>query len=253
MSIYYNKNLSDYLNKSVRNFNRRVASAKKAGVKNLPDKIFVRELKRRYDNRKDLLREINLINRFNRQTATDEIMIGSNVTKWRREYVKNNLQAAKKYFDREIKIKQERSGRFPSERDLLDTLISNRDILNYDLNTITEGQFEDVEGAIKTFIRSRNKWAAGYRGFMSEVEEVMIRTGVSKEQRDEFFKKFQKLNHEEFFYLYEESKLIDRIYLLIDSPKRENDMNAEVPDARGLVDDLMSSIDVMIDEAKNRK
>lgn len=226
---------------------------KKAGIKNLPDTISTRELKRRFDKRSDLDRELEIIRGFRRSNLKDtELLGGAKAIKWDVEHIKNNLNQAKRFYENEEKILSERVGRFPSERDRLNTIMANKAALELNLDNLTQEQFDDVKGAINTFTRSRNKWGAGYRGFMSEVEEVMARTGVPNEQRNEFFKKFQKLNQEEFHYLYESSDLIKRIYALIDSPKTENDMNASPKDARGYVDDLMDEIDLMIDEAKNR-
>ena len=226
---------------------------KAAGFKDLPDVVSTRELKRRFDKPEDLERELALMRGFRRDTLKEvELSGGAKAIKWDVEHIKNNLEQAKRYYENEERIVSERIGRYPSERDRLNLIAANKAALEFDIDNLNQEQFENAKGAINTFIRSRNKWGAGYRGFMSEVEEVMTRTGVSKEQRDVFFKKFQKLNQEEFHYLYESSDLIKRIYALIDSPKHKNKMNASTEDARSYVDDLMDEIDLMIDEAKNR-
>lgn len=253
MAIRFDKNFNEKIYREVRNFNRRRNDAKKAGVKGLPDTISTRELKRRFDKRKDLEKELSLIRSYRRTNLTDvELSGGAKVSNWDLEHIKNNLNQAKKYYEREEKILSERIGRFPSEQDRLNTIRANKTALESNLKNLDQLQFDDIKGAINTFIRSRNKWGTGYRGFLSEVEEVMARTGVPIEARNEFFKKFQKLNQEEFFYLYESSDLIKRIYALIDSPKLTNKMNASVKDARGYVDDLMSQVDLMIEEAKKQ-
>ena len=253
MAIRFDSDYNQKIYREVRNFKRRRNDMKAAGYKDLPDVVSTRELKRRFDKPEDLERELALMRGFRRDTLKEiELSGGAKAIKWDVEHIKNNLEQAKRYYENEERILSERVGRFPSERDRLNTIAANKAALEFDIDSLNQEQFESAKGAINTFIRSRNKWGVGYRGFMSEVEEVMARTGVPQEERDEFFKKFKKLNQEEFFYLYESSDLIKRIYALIDSPKIDNDMNAKPADARGYVDDLMGEIDLMIDEAKNR-
>ena len=253
MSIRFTDDYNKIIRREVSNFNRRRKTAIRAGFKNLPDKAYVSELKRRYDKRENLNRELSLLNDFRRDSLREvELAGGVKSVAWNVEHIKNNLEQAKKFYDKEAEILSSRVGRFPSEQDRLNTILANRRALDYELNNINQEQFEDIEGSIKSFIRSRNKWAAGYRGFMSEIDEVMARTNIPEEKRKEFFDKFKKLNHEEFYYVYESSDTIKRIYALIDSPKNKNEMNASTKDARGYVDTLMDEIDLLIDEAKNR-
>ena len=255
MAIRFTKDYNKRIRQEVSNFNRRRKTAIEAGLKSVPDKVYVSELKRRYDKREDLNRELKLLNEFKRNSLREiETSGGIKAIEWDIQHIKNNLEQAKKYYKREEAILSERAGRFPSEREDLESIIRNRRALENSIDNLSQEEFEDMRSSVNTFIRRRNKWGAGYRGFMSEVEEVMDRVGIEKKDKDKFFSKFKKLSNEEFFYIYEDSDLIKRIYALIDSPKENNKMNVEDPKiAEGYVNDLMNQIDTLIDEAKNRK
>lgn len=253
MTIRFSKDYNQNLRREVSNFNRRRDTAVKAGFKNVPDKAYVSELKRRYDKREDLNRELKRLREFNRNSLREvELSGGVKAVRWNIDYIKNNLEQAKKYYEREEAILADRVGRFPSERGDLDIVIRNKEILNRNIMEISQDEFDDLKGSIDTFIRSRNKWGAGYRGFMAEVDDVMTKVNIPKEDRDAFFAKFNKLSHEEFFYMYEENDLIKRIYALIDSPKHKNELNTGVKDAKKYIKDLMEQADTLIEEAKNR-
>ena len=71
---------------------------------------------------------------------------------------------------------------------------------------------------------------------------------------DTFFEKFNQLTPEEFQYIYDNSDLINRIYMLVDSPShggtKEITMNASPKAARELIDTLFEEVDGLILEAK---
>ena len=252
MAIRFSKDYNQNLRREVSNFNRRRDTAIRAGFKSVPDRAYVSELKRRYDKRGDLDRELKRLNEFNRDSLKEvEMSGGVKAVKWNIDYIKNNLEQAKKYYKREEAILADRVGRFPSQRDDLDIVIRNREILDRNIKEISQDEFDDMKGAIDTFIRSRNKWGAGYRGFMAEVDDVMTKVNIKKEDRDAFFAKFDKLSHEEFFYIYEDNDLIKRIYALIDSPKHKNKLTTGVKDAKKYINDLMAQADKLVEEAKN--
>ena len=243
------------MRRDVANFNRRRQTAIKAGLKSVPEKAYVSELKRRYDTRSDLDKELKLLNAFRRDSLAEiENSGGAKSIEWDLQHIKANIKQAKEFYDKESEILSARVGRFPGERDRLDTINRNREVLNYDLDYLDQEQFDSVKGSIAKYIRARNKMGAGYRGFLAEVDEVMNRVGIEENDKKVFFNKIKKLDQEDFFYLYENSDLIRRIYDLLDSPiKGKSKMNASDEDARGYIDTLMDETDMLILEVQSRK
>ena len=243
------------IRKEVSNFNRRRKTAIKAGLKSVPDKVYVSELKRRYDKREDLNRELKLLREFGRNSLKEvEMSGGVKAINWDVQYIKNNLEQAKRHYEHEIEILSPRVGTHPGERQRLDTALKNKSILEYDIDSLSQEQFESLKGSIKGFIRVRNAMASGYRGFLSEVDDVMSNVGVDEKVKTQFFKKINSLSQEQFFYMYENSDLIKRVYDLYVEKDEEGNvkLNTSKTDARALVDTLLDEVDVLVDEAKNK-
>lgn len=255
MAIRYSDEYNKMIRRVVSNYNKRRKTAQKAGFKGLPEKVKVRELKSRYDKREDLNRELRLLEEFRKGTREDVVTTrGAKVRAWDLEYIKSNLSKAKEYFNTEAEIYKAKAPYFPLGRDKLNTILKNQEILGYDLENLTPVEYKSLMGAINSFVKSRNLMGAGYRGFLSEVDEVMSTVGIREEDKKKFFDKMKSLNNEEFFYMYENSELINRVYDLymdrnVDGSIR---MNASADDARLLIDTLMEEIDVLIAEAKSR-
>ena len=255
MAIRFTSDYNQMIRKEVSNFNRRRKTAIKAGLKSVPDKVYVSELKRRYDKRGDLNRELKLLREFGRNSLREiEMSGGVKAINWDVQYIKNNLAQAKQHFEREIEILSPRVGTHPGERDRLDTALKNKSILEYDIDNLTQEQFDSLKGSISSFIKVRNIMGSGYRGFLSEVDDVMSTVGVSDEDRNAFFKKINSLSQEQFFYMYENSDLIKRVYDLYVEKDEEGNvkLNTSKKDAKVLIDTLMDEVDVLIDEAKTR-
>lgn len=255
MAIRYNDEYNDKIRREVLNFNRRRNRAIKKGFKNIPDKVYVSELKRRYDKKSDLDRELKLLYKFRRDTLREvELSGGVKAIRWDVAHIKSNLEQAKEFYKKEAEILTERSPMYPGERQRLDTILKNQAVLEYDINNITQEQYESLKGAINSFIRTRNIMGSGYRGFLSEVDDVMSAVGISEKDKRQFFKKVNTLSQSQFFYMYERNDLIKRVYdLYVDKDDEGNvSLNASKSDAKGLINTLLDEVDVFVDEAKNK-
>lgn len=255
MAIRFTDDYNKMIRREVSNFNRRRRNAIRAGIKNLPDKAYVSELKRRYDKRGDLNRELKLLNEFRRNTLREvEVSGGVKAIEWDLQHIKANLRQAQEFYNKEAEILTARAPQYPGERQRLDTILKNKAILQYDLDNLNQEQFDSIKGSIQGFIRTRNIMASGYRGFLSEVDEVMTTVGVPKEKKKQFFNKINSLNQEQFFYLYERSDLIKRVYdLYVDKDDEGNViLNTSKNNAGEIIDVLLDETDVLVDEAKNK-
>lgn len=255
MAIRFTDDYNKMIRREVANFNRRRRNAIRAGKKNLPDKAYVSELKRRYDKREDLNRELKLLNEF-RRSALEEVELSGGVkaVEWDVQHIKANLRQAQEFYDKEAEILSARAPKYPGERQRLDTVLKNKSILQYDIDNLTQEQFESMKGSVQGYIRARNIMGSGYRGFLSEVDDVMTTVGVPEKVKAQFFRKINSLSQEQFFYLYESSDLIKRVYdLYVDKDEEGNvTLNTTRNNAEEIIDVLLDEADVLVDEAKNK-
>lgn len=254
MAIHFDKDLNAQLRKEVRNFNRRRDRLERAGYKNIPRRQYVSELKARYSVRSDLTREIERLKNFSRGDLERKIETdgGVKAVEWEFDYVKSNRKAAKEYFEREYERVSKRIGKFPGERTYLDTISAKIDLMSKDIRYMNQSEFRSAVTAVNEFAKSPSQIKAEYRGFLSEVDWVMTNLGYSKEKRDEFFKKFEKLTPSQFIYAYDNNDIIGRIYSLYhkDYGDDEGRLTTSEEDAETLMDTLMEEADDIVLDAQ---
>lgn len=252
MRVKLSQDLNAELRNTVRNFNKKVIRAEKRGFRNLPDLVKVSEIKSRYDTPSDIEREINRLRNFKRGDILTKVENsgGAKAIKWQFDYVKSNLNDAKAYFEKEYERVSKRVGRFPGERLYLDAIVSKLNLLEQNITYMSQSQFRSAMSAVNEFYNAPIKRTAQYRGFLSEVDWVMTKIGISAEQRDRFFKKFNGLTPSQFLYAYDNNPLIDRVYQLY-IKQGDGEPRLDDPDnAKGLIEDLMNEADDIVNDAK---
>lgn len=260
MSIKYTPEDNDRIRRIVNTYNAKVRSAHskdKIPKKRLPELASIATIKKSYNKRADLNRELKNLQLFSKTLTevVDENEMNGPVTKYDIELIKANRKAASNYFKKQIElIKSTMKGYSPIQQQRIDLIQEHVDLLDdMDLGKATLSELKSMERYVDKYRRNFERQASGYRGFLSEVEVIMDRVGVSEAKKEEFFNKLSKLNSEEFYQLYEKYDIIDAIYRLADSPKYTGGEWIIYDDgerAGQLVDELLEDIDVMIESVK---
>lgn len=256
MAIRYDANYNAKINRVVKNFNQKRNRAIKRGFKNVPQSIKVSDLKARYTSRRELNKQLTQLAKFSR--GGDAVLRkienegGATAIKWEFDYLKSNVKAAKKFFADEYRTVAAKVGDFPGERMRLDTIAKKLATLDLDLAYMSQSQFNSYRAAINEYINKPKNYAAGYRGFLTEVENVMRMVGIDEPDIDKFFDKFKVLTPDQFHQLYENSDLVARVFELADSPEYDGTLklNTGKDEARTLVETLMEETDDLVDMAK---
>lgn len=256
MAIRYDSNYNAKINRVVKNFNQKRNRAIKRGFKNVPAPIKVSDLKARYTSRRELNKQLTQLTRFSR--GGDAVLKkvenegGATAIKWELDYLKSNVKAAKEFFAKEYRIVSSKVGDFPGERMRLDNLSKKMSTLDLDLAYMNQSQFNSYRSAIREYINKPKSYAAGYRGFLSEVESVMRIVGIDENTINNFFGKFSVLSPEQFHHLYETSDLIARVYEIADSPDVPGTLklNTSKDEARDLINTLLEETDDLVKDAQ---
>lgn len=256
MAIRYNKAYNARIRNIVHNFNQSRNRAEKAGVpKNrLPRTVKVSELKASYPTRKELEKALVQLESFSRKATNDRISIGDDfkTTRWNYDFVKNNRNLAKEYFEREYKRVESRTVKFPGERDYLNTISAKIETLGKNVNELDDKEFMASLNAVNQFLGASSMRKSQYRGFLSEVEEVMKTIGIKEDERDNFFKKFEGLTPTQFLYAYDNNDVIARVYALYFKRDAEGNLiiNTSNGSAKDIIKDLFKKVDYIIEDAK---
>lgn len=257
MAIRFTPEYNEYINKVVQNYNKRVTRANTIGkIKkaSLPDKVSVKKLKKTYATRKDLDRELKNLAMFRRKDARK--VAGDSVNNYDVELINQNRKAAIKYFEKQAGYMRMKIGKnMPLSAGDLRAVELNIDLLRKGTKGASNADIMAMKAYVEKYRQSFERQATGYRGFLSEVDAVMTRVGVSKADRDSFFNKFTELDSEQFMDLYQRNDLINKIYQLADSPKYTGGklvLHNTEEEARNLVETLMEEADILVAETKAR-
>lgn len=261
MAIRYNPKYNAEIRRVVHNFNQTRNRANQAGYakSKLPNPVKVSELKARYKTRSELNKELTRLKNFSRQTLKEQIETkgGASTTVWNINYLKSHTDEAKEHFKERQKIlKKKIKNGFPGEKMTLDNVNAKLGILNLDLSKISQEELNSYKASINEYMKFPNRSVRGYRGFLSEVDWVMGNVGIKEEKKKEFFNKFNQLTPEQFQYLYDNSELIGKIYMMVDSPThgkstaKEVTLSTDKDDAKTQINTLLKEVDLLIAEAQ---
>lgn len=245
--------INELLRNEVRNYNKRLNRLEQAGITNLPSHQKVREIKSRYTNVKDLVDEIARLSRFNR-SLTNKININAETkaSQWEIDYIKTNQNPAKEFYEKEYERVNKRVTRFAGERTYLDTISAKINLLEKNTDDLSPSELRSTVATINEFAENPTRLKSNYRGFLSEVEWVMEKLGYRAEERDAFFKKFNKLTPTQFLYAFDNNDIINRIYQLYhkDYGETEARLTASEEDANSLIKILLEQADSIIKDAQ---
>lgn len=254
MAIRFDAGYNNQIENIVRNYNKRYKRMDDAGVKHLPGKVSVKELKRRYTNRSDLNRELNRLKNLTRKNVQQKRKIesGLNVFNWEYNYIKSNSKNAKEYFIKEYERVSKRVAKYPGERQYLNNIQAKINLLGKNFKQLEEADFRSTVATINEFAHASTDRANQYRGFLSEVDWVMQQLDYSEVDRNKIFKKFSKLTPSQFLYAYDNNDIIGRIYRLYHKNYGEEEayLTDTVEKAEELIESFMEQVDDIIKDAQ---
>ena len=254
MAIRYSGAYNKEISRVVQNFNRKRNRAIKQGKRLVPPKMTVSNLKLRYENRRDLNRELKLLEKFGKRDALAEVENagGAKAIKWEVQYLKSNLKYAKEYFDREIKKASHiDTSMAVTKKEYLDNLRAKRQFLDLEISQLNPEDFRTFKNTMNDYFYGNKHNIQDYRGWLNEVEVIMRYMGYDDKTIDKFFEGFKDLTPEQFIMMYRENSIISRIYELY-VPSKDGDfkLSTSEEDARNLIDTMIEERDQMIDRVK---
>lgn len=256
MAIKYTPDFNKEIRRIVSNFNRKRNRAIKRGFTHLPDRVLVSDLKKRYESRKLLEQELKLLKSFNEEkdSALDivETMGGARLTSWELKYLRNNIEYAKQFYDRQIQEAGEiQTDMMISKAEYINNLRAKRSYLDMELSQLSPSQLKTYKRTIDEYLSANKRDINAYRSWLKEVETIMRHMGYGNDTINRFFEGFENLTPRQFVTMYRQNSIISRIYELY-LPSREGDfrLSTDEEDAENLLDTFMQQKDEMIEKAK---
>ena len=262
MAIRYDKKLNQEINRTIKNFNQKIARLEKEQKDLLPSKITKKSLKSTVYTRSELQRKLKELQRFSKRGAEDIITTsgGVRLTKYELNEIKRENARVKRNITREInRVKTEKPKIFGKkqtstfsemgDQDFLN-LVARRKALEKDVNKLTREEFERftklVEKTGKNQQYMNNIFKENYFDMLSKLAYYF---DYDNEKLTYLKDKLMSLQPNDFLKLFKEDKSIRAI--LDYYPIVTNSFNAINPDdikedVTNLYDNLVNNIDEIV-------
>ena len=262
MAIRYDKKLNQEINRTIKNFNQKIARLEKEQRDLLPSKITKKSLKNNVYTRTELQRKLKELQRFSKRGAEEVITTsgGVRLTRYELNEIKRENARVKRNITREInRLKIEKPKIFGKKQtstysemgdhDFLN-LVARRKALEKDVNKLSREEFERftklVEKTGKNQQYMNNIFKENYFDMLTKTAYYF---DYDNEKLEYLKDKLMKLQPNDFLKLFKEDKSIRAI--LDYYPVVTNSFNAINPDdikedVVNLYDNLINNIDEIV-------
>lgn len=270
----YTPEFNAYARRVVKSFNQRVMRAEKRGLKNLPNLRSVRELKAMFTTEADLKKELASLREFNEnRNALDQKLLGEDarLTNWEFNYIRDNLDDLKEYYDREIQKARNRYKNEPFDMAIRDDVLNleqRRQYLNRNLLELSKSELATFRKYLSQY-KGRNRTDVNFYDYYFDAFDFLARvSGVEKKKINYVKDRINSLTPEQFYDFYKQHSEMKNILDYVPSPERakyysklrdyeqqkKDDMAAEMgidaKEVREKVDYVVEHVDEWVNQAK---
>lgn len=224
MAIRYDKKLNQEINRTIKNFNQKIARLEKQERELLPSKITKKELKESVYTRAELQRKLKELQRFSKRGAEDIIETegGVKLTEYELSNIKRENARLKRNITREInRLKVDKPKVFGKtqtstfsemgDSDYLN-LLARRKALEKDINKLTPKEYERFKKLVDKTGKSQQYMNSVFKeNYFEMLTDLAYYYGYDNKKLDEMKKKIMKLKPNDFLRLFKEDKSIRAI------------------------------------------
>ena len=262
MAIRYDKKLNQEINRTIKNFNQKIARLEKQDRELLPSKITKKELKDNVYTRTELRRKLKELQRFSNRNAEDVITTsgGVRLTQYDYQNIKRENARIKRNITREInRLRVEKPkifGKLQSSTfsEMGDTeylnLVARRKALEKDINKLSKDEFGRFRKLVEKTGKSQQYMNNIFKeNYFEMLTDLAYYFDYDNDKLNLLRQKLMNLKPNDFLKLFKDDKSIRAI--LDYYPIVTNSFNAIDPDdikedVVNLYDNLIDNIDDII-------
>ena len=264
MAIRYDKKLNQEINRTIKNFNQKIARLEKQDRELLPSKITKKDLKSGVYTRTELRRKLKELQRFGRRGAEDiiETSGGVRLTQYNYQNIKRENARIKRNITREINrlrvnkpkiFGKTQTSTFSEmgDSDYLN-LVARRKALEKDVNKLSREEFERFTKLIEKTGKNQQYMNNIFKdNYFNMLTDLAYYFDYDNDKLNRLKQKLMNLKPNDFLKLFKEDKSIRAI--LDYYPIVTNSFNAINPDdikedVINLYDNLVDNIDEIIQD-----
>ena len=264
MAIRYDKKLNQEINRTIKNFNQKIARLEKQDRELLPSKITKKDLKSGVYTRTELRRKLKELQRFGRRGAEDiiETSGGVRLTQYSYQNLKRENARIKRNITREINrlrvnkpkiFGKTQTSTFSEmgDHDYLN-LVARRKALEKDINKLSRDEFERFTKLIEKTGKNQQYMNSIFKqNYFDMLTDLGYYFDYDNDKLNILKQKLMNLKPNDFLKLFKEDKSIRAI--LDYYPIVTNSFNAINPDdikedVINLYDNLIDNIDMILQD-----
>ena len=264
MAIRYDNKLNQEINRTIKNFNQKIARLEKQDKELLPSKITKKDLKSSVYTRTELIRKLKELQRFSNRGAEDIITTsgGARLTMYDYQNIKRENARIKRNITREInRLKVDKPKIFGKtqsstfsqmgDTDYLN-LIARRKALEKDINKLSKEELERFIKLVEKTGKSQQYMNSIFKeNYFEMLTDLAYYFDYDNDKLNLLKQKLMKLKPNNFLKLFKEDKSIRAI--LDYYPIVTNSFNSINPDdikedVINLYDNLIDNIDMIIQD-----
>lgn len=256
MAIRYDKKLNQEINRTIKNFNQKIARLEKQERELLPNKISKKDLKSNVYTRTELQRKLKELQRFSMRGAEDVITTsgGVRLTKYELNEIKRENARVKRNITREInRLKTNKPKIFGKKQtstfsEMGDTdylnLVARRKALEKDINKLSREEFERFTKLVEKTGKNQSYMNNIFKGnYFEMLTDLAYYFDYDTDKLNILRQKLMNLKPNDFLKLFKEDKSIRAI--LDYYPVVTKNFNAINPD--DIKEDVVNLYDSLID------
>ena len=264
MAIRYDKKLNQEINRTIKNFNQKIARLEKQDRELLPSKITTKDLKSGVYTRTELRRKLKELQRFSRRGAEDiiETSGGVRLTQYNYQNIKRENARIKRNITREINrlrvnkpkiFGKTQTSTFSEmgDHDYLN-LVARRKALEKDINKLSRDELERFTKLIEKTGKNQQYMNSIFKqNYFDMLTDLGYYFDYDNDKLNILKQKLMNLKPNDFLKLFKEDKSIRAI--LDYYPIVTNSFNAINPDdikedVINLYDNLIDNIDMILQD-----
>ena len=224
MAIRYDKKLNQEINRTIKNFNQKIARLEKQERELLPSKITKKDLKDNVYTRTELYRKLRELQRFSKRGAEDIIATsgGVRLTVYDYQNIKRENTRIKRNITREINrlrvskpkiFGKTQSSTFSEmgDSDYLN-LVARRKALEKDINKLSRDELKRFKKLVEVTGRNQQYMNTVFKeNYFEMLTDLAYYYGYDNKKLNEMKKKIMKLKPNDFLRLFKEDKSIRAI------------------------------------------
>lgn len=264
MAIRYDKKLNQEINRTIKNFNQKIARLERQDRELLPSKITKKDLKNSVYTRTELRRKLKQLQRFSTRNVEDviETQGGARLTRYDYQNLKRENTRIKRNITREINRlrvnKPKIFGKMQTSTfsEMGDTdylnLVARRKALEKDINKLSRDELERFTKLINKTGRSQQYMNSIFKeNYFDMLTDLAYYFDYDNDKLNKLKQKLMNLKPNDFLKLFKEDKSVRAI--LDYYPIVTNSFNAINPDdikedVINLYDNLIDNIDEIVQD-----